>query len=70
MGSLPGRHRPLWSTDVERTSYAPRRGETDVHVVVVGGGITGMTTAVLCKEAGLSVAVLEAARVGDGSTGS
>ena len=39
-------------------------------MVVVGGGITGLTTALLCKEAGFTVAVLEAARVGDGSTGS
>jgi hypothetical protein len=26
--ALPGRHRSLWSTDVDRTSYAPLRGET------------------------------------------
>ncbi len=69
MGSPPGQHLSSWSTDVQRTSYVPARGETDVDVVVVGGGSTGMATALLCKEAGCTVTVLEAARVGDGSTG-
>lgn len=69
MGPAPGRHRSLWSTDVERTSFAPLEGRIDVDVVVVGGGITGLTTAVLCREAGWTVAVLEARQVGDGSTG-
>lgn len=40
-----------------------------VDVAVVGGGITGLTTALLLSEAGASVALLEARRVGEGNTG-
>ncbi len=40
-----------------------------VDVVVVGGGITGLTAAVLLKAAGKTVAVLEALRVAEGVTG-
>lgn len=67
--SLPGRHASLWSTDVEAEAHPPLTGELQVDVVVVGGGIVGMTTALLCKEAGRSVAVLEADRVASGTTG-
>ena len=41
----------------------------DWDVVVVGAGITGLTTAALLARAGKSVLVLEAHRVGFGSTG-
>jgi glycine/D-amino acid oxidase-like deaminating enzyme/nitrite reductase/ring-hydroxylating ferredoxin subunit len=40
-----------------------------VDVVVVGGGITGLTAAVLLKAAGKTVAVLEGLRVASGVTG-
>ncbi|HEX2657948.1 MAG TPA: FAD-binding oxidoreductase, partial [Polyangia bacterium] len=39
-----------------------------VDVAIVGGGITGVTTARLLKQAGLTVAVLESRRLGEGET--
>lgn len=43
--------------------------ETEVDVVIIGGGITGITTAKLLIESGLKVAVCEAKEVGKGTTG-
>lgn len=68
MSQIPGHHRSLWSTDVEPPAFAPLDGDTTVDVAVVGAGITGLTTALLCKEAGLSVTVVEADRVASGTT--
>jgi glycine/D-amino acid oxidase-like deaminating enzyme len=43
--------------------------EESTEVVIVGGGITGLTTAVLLGRAGKAVTLLEARRIGDGTTG-
>jgi glycine/D-amino acid oxidase-like deaminating enzyme len=40
-----------------------------VDVIVVGGGITGLTAAYLLKQSGKSVAVFERERIGAGETG-
>ncbi|MEO6089113.1 MAG: FAD-dependent oxidoreductase [Umezawaea sp.] len=45
------------------------RGEHIFDVAVVGGGITGLTTALLLKRQGLAVAVVEADRIGGGASG-
>ena len=49
--------------------YAPLAGNVAVDVAVVGGGITGITAALLLARAGRRVAVVEARRIGKGETG-
>ncbi|HEY0903077.1 MAG TPA: FAD-dependent oxidoreductase [Marmoricola sp.] len=61
---------PLWE-DAPRPSYPdalPAPGHVDT--LVVGGGLTGLTTALLLARAGVGVAVLEGRRIGSGTTGS
>ncbi len=49
--------------------YPPLAQDLAVDVAIVGGGITGLTAALLLKRAGLSVAVIEAHDLGGGVTG-
>ncbi|KJK33510.1 [Fe-S]-binding protein [Lentzea aerocolonigenes] len=51
------------------TPRPPLTGRHTFDVAVVGGGITGLTTALLLKRRGLSVVVLEADRVASGVSG-
>ncbi|MEC4238915.1 NAD(P)/FAD-dependent oxidoreductase [Pseudomonas sp. DSV-1] len=45
------------------------QGEVEVDVCVIGAGYTGLSSALFLLEAGFSVAVLEAAKVGFGASG-
>lgn len=49
--------------------YAPLRGDAGADLAIVGGGLTGLTAALFAARAGLSVVVLEAARVAWGASG-
>ncbi len=51
-------------------AYPRHRGHLDADVVIVGGGLTGCATAYACAAAGVKVVLVEAARIGRGSTGS
>ena len=53
-----------------RPSYPPFRGELDTDVVVIGGGLTGCACALSFAAAGVKTVLLEADRVGGGSTAS
>jgi len=59
----------LW-LDTAKAPRFPKLSQTvEVDVLVVGGGITGITTARLLKDAGLKVAVVDRQSVGGGETG-
>jgi glycine/D-amino acid oxidase-like deaminating enzyme/nitrite reductase/ring-hydroxylating ferredoxin subunit len=62
-----GAHRAPWRSGGVRRP--PLVDELTTDVLVVGAGITGLTTALELLERGLGVVVLEADQVGAGSTG-
>jgi glycine/D-amino acid oxidase-like deaminating enzyme/nitrite reductase/ring-hydroxylating ferredoxin subunit len=67
--ALPGKPASLWLDTAQGPRYPALDRDVEVDVAVVGAGITGVTTAHLLKEAGATVAMLEARRVGTGVTG-
>ncbi|MDT0643911.1 FAD-dependent oxidoreductase [Zunongwangia sp. F363] len=59
----------LWNSySDENIAYPRLEGDIAVDIAIVGGGITGISTAQLLSERGYKVAVLEAKRVGKGTT--
>ena len=60
--------KPYWD-EIELPTYGKIRRSFDVDVVVIGGGLTGITSALLLKDAGCRVALVERGRVGGIDTG-
>ncbi|MGE0172615.1 MAG: FAD-dependent oxidoreductase [Oligoflexales bacterium] len=58
----------LWEATTSRTHYPALGGHLQVDVIVVGAGITGLTTALLLKQKGVRVAVIEAHEIGAGAS--
>jgi glycine/D-amino acid oxidase-like deaminating enzyme/nitrite reductase/ring-hydroxylating ferredoxin subunit len=67
----PGLSRPssLWLETASGPEFPPLHGEVEADVAVLGAGITGVTAALLLRQAGLEVVLIEADRVGHGVTG-
>lgn len=61
--------RTYWNATAPKTDFPALAGDISVDVAIIGGGIVGITTARLLKDAGISVAVIEARRVGRQVTG-
>lgn len=56
----------LWSTTATLPSFPFLAENIEVDVAIVGGGITGLTAAMLLAESGKKVVVLEARTIGSG----
>ncbi len=67
----PGAHAPSWyaATAHPPPALAPLRGEARADVCVIGGGYAGLSAALHLAQAGLSVVLLDAHRVGWGASG-
>jgi glycine/D-amino acid oxidase-like deaminating enzyme/nitrite reductase/ring-hydroxylating ferredoxin subunit len=60
----------LWQGTAAKTACLPTlQSDLKVDVAIVGAGITGLTAAMLLVQAGKRVAVLDAHKAGDASTG-
>lgn len=66
---LDDRAAPLWPRGLAREPLAPLTQSLEADVAIAGGGITGVTTALLAARAGLRVVLLEADQLGGGTTG-
>jgi gamma-glutamylputrescine oxidase len=63
--------RGFWVESIESTTRRTRslQGDHRYDAVVIGGGFTGLSSAIALRERGLSVALLERDRIGSGASG-
>jgi glycine/D-amino acid oxidase-like deaminating enzyme/nitrite reductase/ring-hydroxylating ferredoxin subunit len=61
--------KPYWSDSATLPQFPPLSNDLTVDVVIVGAGLTGITTACLMKQAGAKVALLDRQRCAAADTG-
>lgn len=68
-GKLPQSPEPYWRENLDLPEFDKLNADTEADVVIVGGGITGITAAYLLIQEGLKVVLLEASNLLNGVTG-
>lgn len=58
-----------WLDSTAGTNYPTLDSDIEVDIAIIGGGITGITTALLLKNEGFKVALIEADKIVQGTTG-
>ncbi|WP_044162549.1 FAD-dependent oxidoreductase [Virgibacillus sp. MSP4-1] len=66
---MPSFPEPFWKDSVEFDHFDSLDKDTEADVVIVGGGITGITTGYLLQKEGMKVVILEASNILNGTTG-
>lgn len=61
--------KPIWNIKASPLSFDRLDRDLFVDVAIIGGGITGITTAQFLKQYGYKVVVLEGRKIGQGTTG-
>ncbi|MBS2772350.1 FAD-dependent oxidoreductase [Anoxybacillus rupiensis] len=69
MQSLPLFVEPYWRSSVKLPEFPSLNEDIHVDVAIIGGGISGITTAYLLTKAGSKVALIEADQLLNGTTG-
>ncbi|RZJ29514.1 MAG: FAD-dependent oxidoreductase [Flavobacterium sp.] len=64
-----GAHKSFWIGTVPGKSYETLSGDIETDVLVIGGGISGLTTAYHLLKAGRKVALVEDGNIGSGESG-
>jgi glycine/D-amino acid oxidase-like deaminating enzyme/nitrite reductase/ring-hydroxylating ferredoxin subunit len=66
---MPKYPESYWRATVELPAFETLKEDSKADIVIVGGGITGITTGYLLQKEGFNVVILEAGRILNGTTG-
>lgn len=66
---MPRFPEPYWLDSVTRPSFPKLQSDIKVDVAIIGGGISGITTAYLLAKEGRNVALVDASTILNGTTG-
>ena len=59
----------IWKKGIKNESYSKLNKDIEVDVLIIGGGITGVSTLYYLKDSNLKIALVEQNRIGYGVTG-